>query len=69
MPADVLKVKVLSGEHGTSVLSAAGSTLRAEGVLGFYRGFVPAVVRQVPVIACQLPLIEAIRRELKLGYI
>lgn len=68
MPADVLKVRVLSGEYA-SVAEAAAAVLRKEGLAGFYRGFVPAVVRQVPVITIQLPLIEALRRWAGLGQI
>ena len=63
MPADVLKTKVLSGEHGTSVLACLQRTVAAEGVVaGLWRGFGPAVVRQCPVILVQMPLIEQIRR-------
>jgi|EP00908_Phaeocystis_cordata_P021708 solute carrier family 25 uncoupling protein 8/9 len=69
MPADVIKVKVLSGDHGTSVLACLKATLRAEGVAGLFRGFVPAVCRQCPVILVQMPLIEEIRRLAGLGHI
>ena len=69
MPADVIKVKILSGDHGTSVLQCVQSTLRTEGVLGLYRGFLPAVVRQCPVILVQMPLIEQIRHLAGLGHI
>ena len=62
MPADVIKVKILSGDHGTSVWGCARATLIEEGVAGLFRGFWPAVCRQCPVILVQMPLIEAIRR-------
>ena len=48
---------------------ASGSLAASEGALGFYRGFLPAVARQCPVILVQMPLIEAIRRAAGLGHI
>lgn len=62
MPADVIKTKVLSGEHGPSVMRCLRATLTQEGVRGLWRGFVPAATRQCPVILVQMPLIEQIRR-------
>jgi len=69
MPADVIKTKVLSGEHGATALGCLAQTIRAEGPLGLYRGFVPAVSRQCPVILVQMPLIEFIRSTAGLGNI
>ena len=69
MPTDVIKVKVLSGDHGNSVLRCVADTLTREGPLGLYRGFLPAVTRQCPVILVQMPLIEEIRRLAGLGHI
>jgi len=63
------QVKVLSGDHGRSALGCLRETLRAEGIAGLYRGFVPAVCRQCPVILVQMPLIEEIRRLAGLGHI
>jgi hypothetical protein len=63
------QVKVLSGDHGRTVLGCLRETLRAEGIAGLYRGFVPAVCRQCPVILVQMPLIEEIRRLAGLGHI
>ena len=42
---------------------------QAEGLVGLYRGFVPAVCRQCPVILVQMPLIEQIRTLAGLGHI
>ena len=39
MPADVIKTKILSGEHGTSLQACVRGTLAGEGVGGFYRKF------------------------------
>lgn len=69
MPADVLKTKLLSGAHGTSVSSCLVATIRTEGPMGLYRGFLPAVSRQCPVILVQMPMIEAIRKTAGLGNI
>ena len=69
MPADVIKTKILSGDHGKSVLRCLGSTLAKEGVGGLWRGFVPAVARQCPVILVQMPLIEQIRRMAGLSHL
>lgn len=69
MPADVLKVKILSGAHGSSVLRCLLHTVRNEGPAGLYRGFGAAACRQCPVILVQMPLIEQIRRVAGLGHI
>ncbi len=69
MPADVLKVKILSGDHGSSALACLRATLSTEGVFGLFRGFTPAVTRQCPVILVQMPLIEYIRDLAGLGHI
>ena len=69
MPADVIKTKILSGEHGPSLWSCVRSTAATEGLRGFYRGFVPAVARQCPVIVVQMPLIEQLRRFAGLDHI
>ena len=69
MPADVIKVKVLSGEHGASAWRCFVRTAQQEGLAGLYRGFLPAVLRQCPVILVQMPLIEQIRAMAGLGHI
>lgn len=69
MPADVIKVKILSGAHGTNVWECLRRTVVHEGVGGLFRGFVPAVARQCPVILVQMPLIEQIRKLAGLGHI
>ena len=66
--SDVIKVKILSGDHGTSMLACLRATLTQEGVTGLYRGFLPAVTRQCPVILVQMPLIEQVRKLAGLGH-
>ena len=59
-PADTIKSRVLSGGH-TSVWECARHTIATEGMRGLYRGYLPAVARQAPVVLVQMPLIERIR--------
>ena len=59
-PADTIKSRVLSGGY-TSVGLCVRDTVAKEGVMGLYRGYLPAVARQAPVVLVQMPLIEAIR--------
>ena len=67
--SDVIKVKILSGDHGTSAWSCLRATITHEGVVGLYRGFLPAVTRQMPVILVQMPLIEQVRKMAGLGHL
>ena len=60
MPADTIKTRVLNGGGG-GVWACVRDTARLEGVGAFFRGYVPAICRQCPVILVQMPLIEAIR--------
>ena len=53
----------------TSAFAAAADILRTDGVLAFYRGFTPFVVRLGPVFLISLPLTEQIRRLAGLGYL
>ena len=54
---------------GRLVPGAAADILRKGGVLAFYRGFTPFVVRLGPVFLISLPLTEQIRRLAGLGYL
>ena len=65
-PADTIKTRVLSGGH-TSVMGCLRETLAKEGMLALWRGYLPAVCRQCPVVLVQMPLIEAIRGAAGLG--
>lgn len=42
----------------STTLSAVSSVLRTEGLLGFYRGFLPTVAREIPFTCIQFPLYE-----------
>lgn len=59
-PADTIKSRVLSGGYA-GVWVCLKDTLSKEGFLGLYRGYLPAVCRQAPVVLVQMPLIERIR--------
>ena len=52
-PADTIKSRVLAGGF-TSVWACLQSTLRSEGGLGLFRGYIPAVCRQAPVVLVQV---------------
>lgn len=59
-PADTIKSRVLSGGYA-GAWACARHTIAAEGLKGLYRGYLPAVFRQAPVVLVQMPLIERIR--------
>ena len=59
-PADTIKSRVLSGGF-PSAGACLKHTLTTEGVAGLFRGYLPAICRQTPVVLVQMPLIEQIR--------
>ena len=44
-------------------------TLKVEGFRALFRGYVPAITRQAPVIVVQMPIVEQIRLALGVGYL
>ena len=68
-PADVVMTRYQASSTYRSAFGAAGDILRKDGVLAFYRGFTPFVVRLGPVFLISLPLTEQIRRLAGLGYL
>ena len=69
-PADTLRTLMMGGGGASrgGILTCA-VTLVSDGGLGaLYRGYLPALARQGPVIMVQMPLIEEIRRLLGVGY-
>lgn len=72
MPADTLKTRIMSqvGAEGGggSTLAALRDVLRAGGPAALYRGFLPALARQGPVMVVQMPLVEQLRRLVGLDY-
>ena len=68
-PADVVMTRYQASSTYRSAVGAAVDILRKDGVLAFYRGFTPFVVRLGPVFLISLPLTEQIRRLAGLGYL
>ena len=68
-PADVVMTRYQASSTYRSAVGAAADILRKDGVLAFYRGFAPFVVRLGPVFLISLPLTEQIRRLAGLGYL
>jgi len=68
-PADVVMTRYQASSTYRSAVGAAADILRKDGVLAFYRGFTPFVVRLGPVFLISLPLTEQIRRLAGLGYL
>lgn len=69
-PVDTIRTRVMTGSAAgyASVWSCVAKTLEHEGLRGFFRGYLPAVCRQCPVMVIQFPLVEEVRRLLGLGY-
>jgi hypothetical protein len=78
-PPDVLKSRMMlssaaggaagGGAQRLSMLATTGSILRQQGVLGLYKGWVPAVSRAVVSQSVQMPLVEGLRGRAGLGSI
>ena len=50
IPTDVVKTRIQSGKtpRGTSYATAFADVYREHGVRGYYRGFVPTILRAFP---------------------
>ncbi|KAI7888857.1 mitochondrial carrier domain-containing protein [Mucor mucedo] len=57
VPTEVIKQRMQIKQFNTT-LGAVSSVLRTEGILGFYRGFLPTVAREIPFTCIQFPLYE-----------
>ena len=68
-PADVVMTRYQASSTYRSAFGAAADILKTDGILAFYRGFTPFVVRLGPVFLISLPLTEQIRRLAGLGYL
>lgn len=60
VPMDTVKHRVQAFMHA-NVFEAAVSVIRAEGVGGLYKGFIPTLMRDVPEIAIQFAVYEKLR--------
>jgi solute carrier family 25 S-adenosylmethionine transporter 26 len=57
VPTDVIKQRMQIKQFKTTS-AAVSSVVRTEGILGFYRGFLPTVAREIPFTCIQFPLYE-----------
>ena len=73
MPVDTIKTRVMVSRQTSGASSGIAKVvhglLREGGVPALYKGFLPSVMRQVPTMLIQMPLIEQIRRIMGLGYL
>ena len=71
MPADVLRTLVMSGARASDggTLATLRALVREGGMRALYRGYLPALARQGPVMVVQMPLVEQLRRLFGLDYL
>ncbi|KAI7906924.1 mitochondrial carrier domain-containing protein, partial [Cokeromyces recurvatus] len=62
VPTEVIKQRMQIKQYNTT-LGAVTSVLRTEGLLGFYRGFLPTVAREIPFTCIQFPVYEYLKRK------
>ena len=67
-PVDTVKTLVMNTDTAESSPARFARLARESGPLALYRGLLPALMRQGPVMLVQLPLTEQIRRLFGLGY-
>ena len=63
-PIDVIKTRVMNMEPGQykGPVDCVVQTVRAEGVMALYKGFVPTFVRQAPFVVVTFVTLEQIKR-------
>ncbi|EJT45225.1 S-adenosylmethionine transporter [Trichosporon asahii var. asahii CBS 2479] len=64
VPTEVVKQRTQSGLYGASSYATALTTLRTEGIRGFYRGFGITIAREIPFSCIQFPLYEWLKANL-----
>ncbi|ORX94079.1 mitochondrial carrier [Basidiobolus meristosporus CBS 931.73] len=62
VPTEVIKQRMQTKQHST-MSATIKALLRADGVLGFYRGYLSTVVREIPFTCIQFPLYERLKVE------
>ena len=67
-PADTLRTLMMGGSGNGGLFGCAAKLVSEGGLFALYRGYLPALARQGPVIMVQMPLIEEIRRLMGVGY-
>ena len=74
MPADTLKSRLMAAQRNPASSSVASvgriarELIQRHGVTGLFRGYVPAITRQVPIMAIQMPVVEQLRIVFGLTY-
>lgn len=61
MPTEVIKQRMQTKQF-SATSAAVNHVLRTEGILGFYRGFLSTVAREIPFTCIQFPLYEYFKR-------
>jgi solute carrier family 25 uncoupling protein 8/9 len=63
MPFDVLRTVVMSGARASDggTFATLRALVREGGVRALYRGYLPALARQGPVMVVQMPIVEQLR--------
>jgi solute carrier family 25 (mitochondrial uncoupling protein), member 8/9 len=74
MPIDVVKTQMILarqqiGTESPGIVSVVRVLFKEGGINAFYRGFAPAVARQVPSMLIQMPVIEHLRKLFGLEYL
>lgn len=63
VPTEVVKQRMQAGQYG-SLREAASKISSAEGIGGFYRGYLTTVTREIPFALIQFPLWERMKKEI-----
>ncbi|KAJ2156410.1 S-adenosylmethionine transporter [Coemansia sp. RSA 552] len=61
VPTEVIKQRLQAGHH-SSLSAAIRGTYGAEGLPGFYRGYLTQVVREIPFTCIQFPIYEFLKK-------
>ncbi|KAJ1735661.1 S-adenosylmethionine transporter [Coemansia biformis] len=61
VPTEVIKQRLQAGHHD-SLAAAVRGTHAADGLRGFYRGFLTQVVREIPFTCIQFPIYESLKQ-------
>ncbi|WRT69672.1 uncharacterized protein IL334_006662 [Kwoniella shivajii] len=71
VPTEVVKSRTQTGAYGQgkSSIHSAISTMKFEGIRGFYRGFGITIARELPFTSIQFPLYESMKSLLSKHYL
>ncbi|WVQ96020.1 hypothetical protein IAU59_003120 [Kwoniella sp. CBS 9459] len=71
VPTEVVKSRTQTGAYGQGKgsLHSAMSTMKFEGIRGFYRGFGITIAREIPFTSIQFPLYEFLKSVLSKQYL